>query len=79
VDAGKIRELAGANDNPNIAFTGDPEEIRNADFVIIAVPGPHHKIERPGHIIHRISSQNHSSTYLKRGAIVVLESTATPA
>gem|GEM_PF-3985237 len=37
MDAGKIRELFQANDNPNIAFTGDPEEIRNADFVIIAV------------------------------------------
>ena len=40
VDAGKINELSQANDNPGIAFTDDPEEIRSADFVIIAVPIP---------------------------------------
>jgi UDPglucose 6-dehydrogenase/UDP-N-acetyl-D-galactosamine dehydrogenase len=38
VDAGKIRDLSDANDNPNIAFTDDPEEIGNADLIIIAVP-----------------------------------------
>jgi len=38
VDAGKIRELFQANDNPNIAFTDNPEEIGSADFIIIAVP-----------------------------------------
>jgi len=47
VDAGKIRELFQANDNPNIAFTDDPEEIRNADFVIIAVPTPVTKSKDP--------------------------------
>ncbi|MEA1868601.1 MAG: hypothetical protein U9N09_00315 [Euryarchaeota archaeon] len=38
MDTGKIRELSHANDNPNIAFTDNPEEIGSADFVIIAVP-----------------------------------------
>jgi UDPglucose 6-dehydrogenase/UDP-N-acetyl-D-galactosamine dehydrogenase len=47
VDAGKIRELTQANDNPNIAFTDNPEDIRSADFIIIAVPGPCHQVERP--------------------------------
>ncbi len=47
VDAGKIRELSGKNNNPNISFTDNPEEIGNADFIIIAVPGPGHQIERP--------------------------------
>ena len=47
VDAGKIHELSVANDNPGIAFTDDPEEIRNADFIIIAVPTPVTKSKDP--------------------------------
>jgi UDP-N-acetyl-D-mannosaminuronate dehydrogenase len=58
VDAGKIRDLSDANDNRNIAFTDDPEEIGNADFIIIAVP-TRHEIEGPGPLLHRIRSQNH--------------------
>ncbi|MEA2000257.1 MAG: nucleotide sugar dehydrogenase, partial [Euryarchaeota archaeon] len=38
VDAGKIRELSQANDDPGIAFTDNPAEIGSADFIIIAVP-----------------------------------------
>ena len=59
VDAGKIRELAGANDNPNIAFTDDPDDITPVDFIIIAVPGPGHKVERPGHLLYRIRGKDH--------------------
>ena len=47
VDAGKIRELSGANDNPGIAFTADPGAIKDADFVIIAVPTPVTKSKDP--------------------------------
>jgi len=47
VDAGKIRELSGANDNPGIAFTDDPGAIKDADFVIIAVPTPVTKSKDP--------------------------------
>jgi len=36
----KIRELSLGNDNPNIPFTDNPEDINNADFIIIAVPTP---------------------------------------
>ena len=47
VDTGKIQGLSGANDNQNITFTDNPEEIGNADFIIIAVLGPGHQVERP--------------------------------
>ncbi|MCD6206607.1 MAG: hypothetical protein J7J06_01290 [Methanosarcinales archaeon] len=47
MDAGKVRELAGANDNPNISFTDNPEDINNADFIIIAVPTPVTKSKDP--------------------------------
>ena len=73
MDAGKIRELFQANDNPNIAFTDNPEEIKNADFVIIAVPTPVTKSKDPD-ISYIESAARTIGTHLKRGAIVVLES-----
>jgi UDP-N-acetyl-D-mannosaminuronate dehydrogenase len=67
VDAGKIRELSGVNDNPGIAFTDDPEEIRNADFIIIAVPTPVTKSKDPD--LSCIESAARTiGTHLKRGA-----------
>ena len=77
VDAGKIRELSVANDNPNIAFTDDPEEIRNADFIIIAVPTPVTKSKDPD-LSYIESAARTIGTHLKRGATVVLESTVYP-
>ena len=73
VDAGKIRELFQTNDNPGIAFTDDPEEIRSADFIIIAVPTPVTKSKDPD-ISYIESAARTIGTHLKRGAIVVLES-----
>ncbi|MGP8321438.1 MAG: nucleotide sugar dehydrogenase [Methanosarcinaceae archaeon] len=77
VDAGKIRELSQANDNPNIAFTDSPEEIGNADFIIIAVPTPVTKSKDPD-LSYIESAARTIGTHLKRGAIVVLESTVYP-
>ena len=47
VDADKIRELPIGNDNPNISFTDNTEDINNADFIIIAVPTPVTKSKDP--------------------------------
>jgi len=66
VDAGKIRELSVANDNPNIAFTDDPEEIRNADFIIIAVPTPVTKSKDPD-LSYIESAARTIGMHLKRG------------
>ena len=77
VDAGKIRELAQANDNPNIAFTDNPEEIGNADFIIIAVPTPVTKSKDPD-LSYIESAARTIGTHLKPGATVVLESTVYP-
>ena len=77
VDAGKIRELSGANDNPGIAFTADPGAIKDADFVIIAVPTPVTKSKDPD--LSCIESAARTiGTHLKPGATVVLESTVYP-
>ena len=41
VDEGKIRNFGNNNNNgKNIEFTSDPSKIKQADFVIIAVPTP---------------------------------------
>ena len=73
VDAGKIRELSQANDNPGIAFTDNPEEIGNADFVIIAVPTPVTKSKDPD-LSYIESAARTIGTHLKPGATVLLES-----
>jgi len=77
VDAGKIKKLSGANDNPGIAFTDDPGEIGNADFIIIAVPTPVTKSKDPD-LSYIESAARTIGRNLKRGAIVVLESTVYP-
>jgi UDPglucose 6-dehydrogenase/UDP-N-acetyl-D-galactosamine dehydrogenase len=77
VDAGKIRELFLANDNPNISFTDNPEDINNADFIIIAVPTPVTKSKDPD-LSYIESAARTIGTHLKRGATVVLESTVYP-
>ena len=77
VDAGKIREHSGANDNPGIAFTDNPEDIRNADFIIIAVPTPVTKPKDPD-LSYIESAARTIGRNLKPGATVVLESTVYP-
>ncbi|MEA1999515.1 MAG: hypothetical protein U9N61_09390 [Euryarchaeota archaeon] len=62
-----------ANDNPNIAFTDNPAEIGNADFIIIAVPTPVTKSNDPD-LSYIESAARTTGTHLKRGAIVLLES-----
>ncbi|MEA2003698.1 MAG: hypothetical protein U9O53_01930 [archaeon] len=77
MDAGKIRELIQANDNPGIAFTDNPAEIGSADFIIIAVPTPVTKSKDPD-LSYIESAARTIGTHLKRGAVVVLESTVYP-
>ena len=77
VDAGKIKKLSGAKDNPGIAFTDDPGGIKNADFIIIAVPTPVTKSKDPD-LSYIESAARTIGRNLKRGAIVVLESTVYP-
>jgi len=76
IDEEKIRVL---NDNPysNILFTNDSKEISKADFVIIAVPTPVTKSKEPD-LSYVKSAAEIVGSNLKRGAIVVLESTVYP-
>ena len=60
-----------------IAFTSNPAEIRKADFVIIAVPTPVTKSKEPD-LSYVKSAAEIIGKNLKKGAIVVLESTVYP-
>lgn len=61
----------------NIEATTDPSRIQEADFVIIAVPTPVTKGKDPD-LEPVISASTTIGTHLKKGAIVVLESTVYP-
>jgi len=76
VDSNKIKELKN-NNNPHISFTDDPKEIKNADFIIIAVPTPVTKSKDPD-LSYIESAARTIGRNLKRDATVVLESTVYP-
>jgi UDP-N-acetyl-D-galactosamine dehydrogenase len=67
-------ELAGAK---HLRVTDDPEAIREADFVIIAVPTPVNAARQPDFSPLEGASRT-VGKYLKPGAIVVYESTVYP-
>jgi len=61
----------------NIEFTTDPSMIKQADFILICVPTPVTKSKEPD-LRYIKSAAEIVGRYLKRGAIVVLESTVYP-
>ena len=77
VDEDKIRKLNENNSNNNILFTTDPSLIKQADFVIIAVPTPVTKSKEPD-LSYVKSAAETVGKNLKKGSIVVLESTVYP-
>ncbi|ACL16281.1 nucleotide sugar dehydrogenase [Methanosphaerula palustris] len=75
-DQKKVDEL-NATEGNRIEATTDPARIREADFVIIAVPTPVNKAKDPD-LEPVESSAKTVGKNLKKGAIVVLESTVYP-
>lgn len=77
IDAHKVKMLSQSNSNQNLFFTNNPKEITQADFIIICVPTPVTKSKEPdlSHVedAARIVGQN-----MKRGSVVILESTVYP-
>ena len=72
----KVDELNGLPQN-KIEATADPDLIEKADFVIIAVPTPVTKAKDPD-LEPVITASEIVGKHLKKGAIVVLESTVYP-
>ena len=77
IDDKKIRELNAENDKDIIEFTSDPSKIKQADFVLICVPTPVTKSKEPD-LRYVKSAAEIVGQHLKKGAVVVLESTIYP-
>ncbi len=60
-----------------LRYTCDPSEIREADFIVVAVPTPVGEAQQPD-LTPLISATRTAGGYLQRGAVVVFESTVYP-
>ncbi len=61
----------------HLSFTNNPEQLKNADFIIVAVPTPVDDAHNPDFTPLRAASMSVGKN-LKRGAVVVFESTVYP-
>ena len=77
IDEEKIKNLNSNNNEDNLEFTSDPSNIRETDFVIICVPTPVTKSREPD-LSYVKSATEIVGKNLKKGAVVVLESTVYP-
>ncbi len=88
IDAGRIAELIGGTDRtlsvgsaalaePNLHFTADPEDLKQAEIHIVAVPTPVDKTRQPD-LGPFLGAARVIAPRLKPGAIVVFESTVFP-
>ena len=73
----KIKYLKNDNNEDNLEFTSDPSKIKQADFVLICVPTPVTKSKEPD-LRYVKSAAEIVGQHLKKGALVVLESTVYP-
>jgi len=78
-DLSRVSELnrRDLTNQTNLRFTADPEEINKADFVIICVPTPVTKSKEPELSYVRRAAEV-TGRNLKKGAVVILESTVYP-
>lgn len=75
IDEKRLKKL---KESPSkIEYTSDPAQIKQADYAIICVPTPVHKSKEPD-LSPVTSAATTVGRNLKRGAIVVLESTVYP-
>lgn len=77
VNQKKVDEIKGNNNNDNLICTTDPASIKKADFILICVPTPVTKSKDPD-LSYIRSAAEVVGNNLKKGAIVVLESTVYP-
>ena len=77
IDEEKVKRLSESNNKQNIEFTTDPSKIKRADFVLICVPTPVTKSKEPD-LSYVKSAAEIAGKNLKKGAVIVLESTIYP-
>ncbi len=76
INSHRVKELK-LNNNQNLIITDNPQEIKQADFIIIAVPTPVTKSREPD-LSHVISASETVRQNMKAGCTIVLESTVYP-
>jgi len=76
IDYKRASQLESIN-QPNLHFTADPEEISKADFIVICVPTPVTKSKEPD-LSYLKSAATITSQNMKKGSVVILESTVYP-
>jgi UDPglucose 6-dehydrogenase/UDP-N-acetyl-D-galactosamine dehydrogenase len=77
IDEDKVRNLNKNKSNNNIIYTTDPSLIKQADFIIIAVPTPVTRSKEPD-LSYVKSATETVGKNMKKDSIVVLESTVYP-
>jgi UDP-N-acetyl-D-glucosamine/UDP-N-acetyl-D-galactosamine dehydrogenase len=73
----RVAELKARYNKPNLLFTNDARDIARADFTIICVPTPVTKIKEPD-LYPVESAATVVGQNLKKGSVVILESTVYP-
>lgn len=77
IDQEKVKRLNESNNEGNIEFTSNPSNIREADFVLICVPTPVTKSKEPD-LSYVKKAAEIVGENMKRGTVVILESTVYP-
>nr|QNO52919.1 UDP-N-acetyl-D-mannosamine dehydrogenase [Methanosarcinales archaeon ANME-1 ERB6] len=77
IDEEKVKRLSESNNKETLEFISNPSKIKQADFVLICVPTPVTKSKEPD-LSYVKSAAEIAGKNLKKGAIVVLESTIYP-
>ena len=77
VSSEQLKELSSPSDNSGILFSSDLQDIEDSDFYIVTVPTPTDKHNRPD-LTPLYKASEMIGTVLKKGDIVVYESTVYP-
>jgi UDP-N-acetyl-D-galactosamine dehydrogenase len=77
VNSDRIAQLSGSNNNQKLVFTTDAAKIAEADFNIICVPTPVTESKEPD-LFPVVSAATTVGKNMKKGCIVILESTVYP-
>ncbi len=77
IDSSKVDTLGQINNNPNLIVTDKPEAIGEADFILICVPTPVTEGKEPD-LSHVRSAAAIAGRNMKKGSVVILESTVYP-
>ncbi len=77
IDGERVRKLTENSSNKKLVFTDRPDEMAQADFIIICVPTPLNKSKEPD-LSAVQEAAGIAGRNIKKGSVVILESTVYP-